>query len=147
MAARVYATLAQLTSYVPAGTILPAEPEATRVLTSASKVITRATMTGVYQTDAFGYPTDPDVRRAFQDATCAQVHWWTITLDEAGYAGQFQHVYIGSVQLTRGGGRSLGGSGGVPGQDLAPMADTELRTAGVLPGSIVGIQTWEGGWI
>lgn len=144
--ARVYATLAQLTGYAPAGTVLPVEPEATRILTSASKVIDRGAMAGVYQTDTLGYPTDTAVRQAFQDACCAQVCWWALTLDEQGWAGQFQQLAIGSVTLGRGGGKT-GGSGGTPGQELAPMADTELRNAGVLPGQLSSIQTWEGGWI
>lgn len=144
--ARVYATLAQLTNYAPAGTTLPVEPEATRILTSASKVIDRAAIAAIYQTDTGGYPTDTAVRQAFQDACCAQVVWWANTLDEIGWSGQFQQVSIGSVSLGRGGGKS-GGSGGTPGQELAPQAETELRNAGVLPGSLVQIQTWEGGWI
>lgn len=146
--ARVYATLADLTGYTPsayAGT-LPVEPEASRVLTSASKVIDRACLAAVYQTDTLGYPTDTAVRQAFRDATCAQVLWWGVTLDELGWSGMYQTVSIGSVALGRGGGKS-GGSGGVAGQELAPMADTELRDAGVLPGSLVQVQTWEGGWI
>lgn len=146
MAARVYATLTQLTAYVPVGTVLPVEPEATRVLTSASNLVDRAAMAGVYQTDTLGYPTDTTVRQAFQDACCAQVEWWLATLDELGWSGQFQHIGIGSVQLARGGGKS-GGSGGTPGQELAPKADTALRVAGVLPGQLSSIQTWEGGWI
>lgn len=144
--ARVYATLADLTGYAPPGTTLPVEPEATRVLTSASKLIDRGAMCGVYQTDTLGYPTDTAVRQAFRDATCAQVCWWALTLDEQGWSGMYQHVSIGSVTLNRGGGKS-GGSGGVAGQQLAPMADTELRDAGVLPGNLSSIQTWEGGWI
>jgi hypothetical protein len=145
--ARVYATLADLTAYVPAGTApMPTEPEATRVLTSASKVIDRAAMCGIYQTDTTGYPTDTAVRQAFRDATCAQVEWWIATGDEIGMSGQYQHVSIGSVSLQRGGGR-MGGSAGTPGQELAPKAETELRDGGVLPGQLVQIQTWEGGWI
>lgn len=137
MAARVYATLAQLINYAAESTTLPTEPEATRILTSASKTIERATKSAIYATDGNGYPTDAAVRQAFADATCAQVEWWLETGDETGSAGQYQNVSIGSVSLAR-------GSGAVPGQQLAPKAATELDGAGVLPGSVVQIQTWEG---
>lgn len=141
--ARVYATLAQLTAYAPAGTVLPVEPEATRVLTSASKLIDRACMAAIYQTDTAGYPTDTTIRQAFQDATCAQAVWWAVTLDELGLSGQWQQVSIGSVSLGRGQAKTSAALG----RQLAPQADTELRNTRVLPGSIVEIQTWEGTWL
>lgn len=140
MAARVYATLADLTSYAPSGTTLPVEPEATRVLTAASKVLERATLTAVYTTDTLSYPTDAVIRQAFRDAACAQVIWWGITLDEMGASGQWQTVSIGSVSLGRGKGVGAG-------QELAPAAHTELLVAGVLPGYVAQLQIWEGGGI
>lgn len=144
--ARVYATLADLIGYAPAGTVLPGEPEATRVLTSASKVIDRACLAAVYQTDTAGYPTDTIIRQAFKDACTAQVVWWAATLDELGLSGQWQQISIGSVTLGRGSSKT-GGTAAVTGQQLAPQADTELRVSAVLPGSLVQIQTWEGSWL
>ena len=75
--ALVYATRDDLISYVPAGSVVvPDEPEATRLLTSASKRVRRGTKTAIYDTDDDGYPTKPEVRQAFRDATCAQAEWW-----------------------------------------------------------------------
>jgi hypothetical protein len=137
--ALVYATRTDLTGYVPAGTTVPAEPEATRLLTSASKQILQATMTAFYDTDTDGYPTDTAVRQAFRDATCAQALWWLINPGlETGTAAQYKSVSIGSVSLTRDTGASAG-----PLPRMAPQADMELRNAGVLPGSVL---SWEGGW-
>jgi hypothetical protein len=146
--ARVYATLAQLTAYAPAGTTLPVEPEATRILTSASAFLERATMTAVYPTDTLGYPSDTAIRQAFQDAACAQALFWLPGGggDEQGVSGRYQTVSIGSVTLSKGGQKG-GHTSGTQGQELAPMAETVLRTAGVLPGSLVQIRTWEGGWL
>lgn len=140
--ARVYATLADLTSYAPAGVTVPADPEGTRLLTSASQLVERATMTSVYDTDSTtGYPTNADVIEAFQRATCAQAVWWLETGDELGIAGQYDTVSIGSVSLSR------GTRTPPPGQRLAPQAETELRNGLLLVGSVVGIYTWEGSWL
>lgn len=143
--ARVFATLADLTGYTPADLqhLLPVEPEATRLLTSASKLISRATMTSVYDTvpDGSGMPSDPNILAAFRDATCAQALWWLETGDELGEAGQYASMSIGSVSLSR------GTRTPPPGQQLAPQAETELYDGQLLTGSIVGIYTWEGSWL
>lgn len=143
--ARVFATLADLTSYTPADLqhLLPVEPEATRLLTSASKLISRATMTSVYDTvrDGSGMPSDPDVLGAFRDATCAQALWWLETGDELGEAGQYASVSIGSVSMSR------GNTTAPSGQRLAPQAMTELYDGQLLTGSVVAIYTWEGSWL
>jgi hypothetical protein len=141
----VYAVLADLAGYAPAGTTLPDAPEATRLLTSASSVIRRATMTAVYEADTSGYPTDTAIRDAFRRATCAQALWWMLTGDEQGLVSLYETVSIGSVNLSRrGSGKSAGT--GVSGQQLAPQAVTELRGA-VLPGSVVQIYPWERPWL
>lgn len=145
--ALVYATRADLVAYAPADTTVtvPGEPEATRLLTSASKEIRRATLTAIYTTDTDGYPTDTAKRQAFRDATCAQALWWLNNPGmETGTSTQYQSVSIGSVSLSRGNTSGAGAGGSLP--RLAPQADTELRDAGVLVGSVVAIQTWEGAW-
>ncbi|MEC3977901.1 hypothetical protein [Amycolatopsis sp. H20-H5] len=143
MATRVYATRGDLPSATPAGNPVPAGPEATRLLTSASRLIERATKAAVYATNAAFYPTDPDIRDALRDATCEQALWWLDNPgEESGATQQYASVAIGTVKLDRG----TGSTGGVPGQRLAPQADTVLSTAGLLPGHIVQIQTWEGAW-
>lgn len=142
----VYATRTQLVDYAPANlkTRVPDEPEATRMLTSASKDIRRATKTAIYETDTDGYPTDTAIRQAFQDATCAQALWWIANPgEEDGTAGQYANVSIGSLSLSRGAGSSSASGGG---SRLASKAETELRDAGVLAGSIVQTYTWEG-WL
>lgn len=142
--ARVYATRADLPTLTPGGVAVPDEPEATRILTSASRLLERATVAAVYDTDPAGYPITPDVRDAFRDACREQVVWWLDNPgEESGQAQQFQSVAIGSVKLDRG----TGATGGVPGQRLAPQTDTVLRVAGLLPGHVVAIQTWEGSWL
>lgn len=138
MAALVYATRTDLVSYAPSGTTVPDEPEAVRLLTSASKVVLWHTKTAVYTTDSSGYPTDTAIRQAFRDATCAQALWWIENPGaETGTAGQYDSVSILSVTLTRR--SSAGGSSGAGVQELAPQAYTELANAGVLPGVV---QTW-----
>lgn len=142
--ALVYATRAELVAYAPAGTVLPADPEATRLLTSASKIIRRATKTAIYDVDVDGYPTNSVIRQAFRDATCAQALWWNANPgEETGQAGQYSSVSIGSLSLTRAG-RGGNGSTSATGQQLASQAETELRDAGVLAGSIVHSYAWEG---
>lgn len=131
--ARVYATRAQLVAYAPSGTAIPDDPEATRLLTSASKHVDRyGLLTAVYDVDDNGLPTDADERDAIRDATCAQALYWLQTGGEGGAADQWASVGIGSVNLSRG---NAGGATS-PAQTLAPQAETELRVAGLLPGSI-----------
>lgn len=134
----VYANRAQLLDYTPEKykPRTPSEPEATRLLTSASKEIRNATKTAVYDTDTDGYPTDTEVRQAFRDACCAQALWW---LDnpglETGSATQYQSVSIGGVTLSRGNTAGAGAGGSLP--RFAPMAGTELANADVLPGVVI----------
>lgn len=139
----VYATRTELVDYAPAAVKarVPDDPEATRLLTSASKAIRRATKTAIYSVDVDGYPTDTKIREAFRDATCAQALWWNGNPgEEDGSAGQYANVSIGSLSLSRGaGGSSSGGGAG----RLASQAETELRDAGVLAGSIVASYPWE----
>ncbi len=142
--AQVYATRADLLAYAPAGVTVPADPEATRLLTSASKELRRATVCAIYSTDTDGYPSDATIRQAFRDACCAQAVWWLQNPgEETGTADQYDSVSIGSVSLSR----RQGSTSSSTDPRLAPQAETELRDAGVLPGSVVAIQKWEGSWL
>lgn len=143
--ALVYATLTDLAAYAPAGTALPDAAEAARLLTSASALIQRATLTAVYEADTSGMPTDATILETFRRATCAQAVWWLLTGDEQGLVSLYETVSIGSVNLSRRG-TGRGGSSGVSGQQLAPQAETELRGT-VLPGSVVQIYPWERPWL
>lgn len=138
---QVYATRDQLVDYTPADLKdkIPAEPEATRLLTAASKEVQLATRTAIYTTDTGGYPTDAVIRRAMQDATCAQALWWAINSgEETGTADEWESVKIGSVSLSkkagsgaRDSGLPIGGSG-----RLAAQAATELALGGLTPGHV-----------
>lgn len=125
--ARVYATRTDLVAYAPADVSVPDEPEATRLLTRASTHVDRyGLLTAVYDVDTGGLPTDTAIARAVRNATCAQAVYWLQTGDETGAASQWGSLGIGSVSLSRG---SNGTAGQTPSTQLAPQADTELRTA------------------
>lgn len=144
----IYAVRTDLIAYVPASTTVPTDPEATRLLTSASKLIRRATKTAIYDTDTSGYPTNVDIRQAFRDATCAQAEWWIANPgEELGTARQYSTVSIGSMTLVRGGKGHGGASSGSEGPKLAEKAETELRDAAVLAGSVSQLYPWEGWWV
>lgn len=137
----VFATRAQLVAYAPAEYLskIPAEPEALRLLTAASKEVILATRTAVYQVDGSGYPSNTAIRAAFRDATCAQALWWAISPgEETGTADDYDSVSIGSVRLSKksgSGGRDTGLQVGGSGR-LAAQAATELAVAGLTPGYI-----------
>lgn len=146
----VYANRDQLYAYAPEKykAKIPAEPEASRLLTSASKEVLLATRTAIYTTDTAGYPTDTKVRQAFTDATCAQALWWAINDgEETGSADEYDSVSIGSVSLSkksgsgaRSAGLPVGGSG-----RLCPQAATELAVAGLSPGHVAPVSAnWWG---
>ncbi|MGW0933320.1 hypothetical protein [Streptomyces sp. NPDC002644] len=126
--ARVYATPDQLAAY----TGQPAPADAERLLLRASQDIEAVTVTAVYDTDAVGLPTDPDIAEAMSTAVCAQVEWRAATSDDGtGAVGQWDSVSIGPVSMS--GRRSGGASDGV---GLAPRAEQALRTAGLMPGVV-----------
>jgi hypothetical protein len=137
----IYATRQQLLDYTPAEhkTKVPAEPEATRLLTAASKEVLLATRTAIYATDTDGYPTASATLQALRDATCAQALWWAINPgEETGTADEYDSVAIGSVHLSkksgsgaRNAGLAVGGSG-----RLCPQAATELALGGLSPGHV-----------
>ncbi|MEV1079873.1 hypothetical protein AB0I98_16750 [Streptomyces sp. NPDC050211] len=84
----------------------PAPANATRLLARASRLVTRATKAAIYDTDSAGYPSDPDVRDAFRDATCAQVAEWARREAAAAdggdvAAGPWTSVSAGSISLSR----------------------------------------------
>lgn len=109
--ARLYATLAQLEDYHAGrpGWVAPVEPNATRLLTRASREIDRilTTLGAWYDVDTVTLlPTQTTVAEALRDAVCEQVGWWQEIGDESGAGGIYQSVSIGSVQLTRAQGSS-----------------------------------------
>lgn len=141
----VYATVTDLQAYAPAelSSELPTGAEATRLLTSASMTIYRATMTAVYQTDTTGLPSTEPFITGFKRATCAQAVWWLETGDELGQVGQYASISIGGVTLSRGG---RGDVTTVNGVQLAPQAAIELQTCMARPNTVAQIYPWEQAW-
>lgn len=67
----VYATDAELGAWCN-----PIPDKAVTLLRDASALVRKATRNDIYDVDAAGKPTDPDVIEAFRDATCKQVALW-----------------------------------------------------------------------
>src|SRR5690606_4672629 len=78
--------------------------EANRLLATASRMVTAATRTAIYDTTPAGLPDDDDVADAFRDATVAQVVAWVrLGLDPAtgpaGVTGPPASSSIGSASV------------------------------------------------
>jgi hypothetical protein len=67
----VYATDAELGAWCN-----PLPDNAETLIRDASGLVRKATRNDIYDVDAAGKPTDPDVIEAFRDATCKQVAIW-----------------------------------------------------------------------
>lgn len=119
--ARVYATTADLAVYLDAAPPVGAR----RLLRKASRTIDYLLIGARYATDDAGLPTDPDVKAALRDATCAQADH----LDADEQAGRYESVQIGSVRLQRAA-KGLVGPGG---ESVAQDAIDALAVAGLIP--------------
>lgn len=96
---RVYADSETLAAY-PGGETIP-ETSRPTLLRLASRVVDQLLIGHIYDTDAEGYPTDPDHRQALADACCAiavEAHATGATL--AGATTDWESVGIGSVSLS-----------------------------------------------
>ncbi|MDR6867680.1 hypothetical protein J2Y69_002284 [Microbacterium resistens] len=73
----------------------------TKRLRAASVEVEKLTRRSWYETDADGFPTDPDVSDAFTEATCAIAEYWSPegTDDPKGIDIHAGAVKIGSVSL------------------------------------------------
>jgi hypothetical protein len=94
-----YATTAQLAVWTGAA----APTNAAALLRSASLLVRRATLTAIYDVDAQGMPTAPDVAAAFRDATCTQAATWaSLGIDPAKGAADTLPVSksLGSASIT-----------------------------------------------
>lgn len=95
--ARVYATSAQFTTYT--GGTAPDNVDA--LLRIASRVVDVLLKAVVYDVDADGLPTDPDVAQSMADATCAIAAEASATgVLEAGGTQTWTSVGIGNVSLS-----------------------------------------------
>lgn len=99
--ARVYATEADLTAWLPTGATLPADPDA--ALRAASEVVDEMLLTALYAVDAAGMPTDTGVAAALADATCAQVAYAQAHGDAYGQGstGRYASASLGPISLTK----------------------------------------------
>lgn len=94
---RVYATPEELEAF----TGQPAPEGAGRLLARASRLVDRAMVAAVYETDASGYPAAEDVREGLRDAVCAQVAVWADRNTEAAELGPWTSVSAGPVSMSR----------------------------------------------
>lgn len=112
-----YATEAELTAYLPDGTVVT---DADRLLARASELID-GTVTSSFAVDAdTDLPTDPDVAAALRDATCAQVEQWL----EVGEENDIDGLAGTQVSLTDYSGKRA--------PKVAPRAFRILQNAGLL---------------
>lgn len=75
-------------------------PEAlAKRLRAASIEVEKLTRRATYATDEDGFPTGPDVRAAFTEATCTIAEYWAETDDPTGADATAGAVKIGSVSL------------------------------------------------
>jgi hypothetical protein len=132
LAARVYATTAQLADYL--GTAAPAD--AAKLLRDASRALDSALRTAVYDTDGAGMPTHPEVQAAFTEAVCAIVEWWEQTGDPVGAEGGWESVSAGPVSLS---GRSSSTATPIAAGVLPPRALAVLQ---LVPGCHLSFGVW-----
>lgn len=106
--------------------------EADDLLQRASVKIRKLTITAIYRTNPDGTPTDPNVRDALRDATCAQAAWLDETGDTgSGATGRFNSMSLGSASLSGGGTGSPTNTSAATGS-LSPEAVQILQNAGLL---------------
>ena len=135
---RIYATPEELTAWLAP---TPAPADAAGLLRSASGLIRSETKTALYATDADGYPSDPGIRAAFKDATCAQAKFWadhTIdpALGPAGVTPAATSKSIGGASISYGTDPATAAArAGLPGV-MAPDAWYILNDAGLLGGAV-----------
>lgn len=124
---RVYATRQEYITY--AGD--PAPTNIDSLLRRASHQVESHIRAAVYATDEDGLPTDPAVKEALRDATCAYVAYWEETGDPTGADAMQGPVKILSVQL---GGTATGGASSRTPADVrrSDEAVQILRNAGLI---------------
>lgn len=115
-----------------------------RLLRHASALVDDAVLTARYSTDQDGYPTDPALREAFRDATCAQAALWhALGIDPskgtAGVTGEAAVTgkSIGSASITRTVSQQGTADRAAAVTQLSPLAETIL--SGVLPAGHVEV--------
>lgn len=130
---RAYATTTQLANYLQAAPAL----DSARLLLRASELLdSDFLLPAVYEVDADGMPTDPDVIKGFADAVCAQVEFWGEVGEETDISGPLQGAQIGSVNLQFGAGANRTGP--------SYYAPKLLRALGSIPKDVFRMQVTAG---
>ena len=109
-------------------------PKATAetLLARAATMVRNLTVTAIYQIGSDGRPSEPAVRDALRDATCAQASWFDETGDTgSGASNAYSTMSLGSARL------SVGGAGSSTNTSVAdsrysPEAVQILTNAGLL---------------
>jgi hypothetical protein len=129
-----YATLDDLTAMLTdLGQPVPAG--ANGLLLRASRMVRRATITAIYDTDDDGNPTSTKIVDALRDATCEQVASWG-TVDSNGSPTVHQTVSAGRISL--GWVQGTSGASIADGEQLSPQAVLILQDA-----CLVGTGPWQ----
>lgn len=106
--------------------------EGDALLMRASTLVDSLIITAIYATDDDGKPTDPRVKDALRDATCAQASWFSETGDTgSGAAGRFNSMSLGSASLS-GGGTGSGTNTDAATSAVSPEAVRILMNAGLV---------------
>lgn len=133
MAAPVYATAANLTTYcapdpAPSGV-------GARQLREASAQVDQMLLTAIYRVDGDDMPTDPAVAEALMNATCAQA----LHVDEYGdeVAIRESGIPVSLGPLSLGGRRGSSSSSASDTPVWAPRAIAFLSAAGLIVGPVL----------
>lgn len=126
---RTYATAAEYAASPLTGDVAPSDA----ALALASLEIDTALIGVVYDVDADNYPTNPSVRAALRDATCAVLAWWDETGDTTGSgAGMiWASASIGDASYSRPPGQVAGGSPALPDRARKILQVAGLTTAAI----------------
>lgn len=135
---RRYATVEQLAAYPGGDQIAASDAEA--LLDDASADVDDMLVAAVYEVDADGMPTAPEVADVLARATCAQAVYLDELGDRTGAGRLWQSASIGGVSYTRA--RSTRPSA----PDYSPRALTILRTAGLISARVTSPRDQGGGW-
>lgn len=112
-----YATEADLTAFLPAGTVVD---DADRLLARASELLDGTVLTPFAVDSETDLPTDEEVAAAMRDACCAVVEQWLEVGEENDVDG------LAGTQV------SLTGYSGQRAPSIAPRAFRILQTAGLM---------------
>lgn len=138
MAIRIYATVEDLRQWLQIADTSPGdEPDerledAEQVLRSASLIVDRVLRNSYYDTDDEGMPTDPDIRDALRDATCAQAERFIETGDHSGVSAAYSHLQLGGFSGTVRGAVTAGGRIAAEDTRVSPQVAEILAQAGLV---------------